>query len=224
MDAKKIAAEKAVSFIEDGMTIGLGTGTTAYWAIQKIAERVQEGLNIKAVASSVQSEDMAKNLGISIIPFSSIDTIDLTIDGADEVDLKKNLIKGGGGALLREKIIAYNSQQFYVIVDESKKVNVLGHFPLPVEIAPFAFELTLQQLKKMDCEVTLRIKDGNIFETDNGNFIADCQFNKIPDPDGLNTLLNSLPGVLETGLFVHTMVHSVIVGYTSGQVEVINNY
>lgn len=221
MDAKKIAAEKAVEYIEKGMTVGLGTGTTAYWAIQKIGEKIKQGLQIKAVASSQQTEDLAKQVNIPIVSFSEIKTIDIAIDGADEVDENKNLIKGGGGALLREKIIAYNSQKFLVIVDSSKLVEVLGKFPLPVEIVPFAVPLTLRKLESFGCKALIRQRDGNDFISDNKNLIADCHFEKIPHPEKLNEQLHSIPGVVETGLFSHQKVHSVIAGYANGTVKVL---
>lgn len=216
MNAKKLAAEKAVEFIEDGMIVGLGTGSTAYYAIQKIAERINTGLRIQAVATSRQSEEMARQTGIPIIPFSDVNLIDIDIDGADEVDKNFNLIKGGGGALLREKIIACNSKRFIVVVDQSKLVDTLGKFPLPVEIVPFAFELTMKKLQNLDCDIQIRQKEGKIFITDNGNYIVDCSFGEIADPAKLNSLIHLIPGVVETGLFVHGMVSSVIVGSDSG--------
>ena len=146
MESKRMAAEKAVEYVRDGMTVGLGTGSTAYWAIRKIGERVKEGLTIKAAATSVSSEKLARELGIPLIPFAEIEAIDLTIDGADEVDGDWNLIKGGGGALLREKIVAAASKTFIVVVDESKPVSRLGAFPLPVELVPFGHEMTLRKL------------------------------------------------------------------------------
>src|SRR5699024_5573587 len=141
--AKKAAGEKAATFVESGMTIGLGTGSTAFWAIKKIGERVAEGLKIRAVATSIESENLAKKWNIPIVPFSEIDFLDIDIDGADEVDSNLNLIKGGGGALLREKIVAAKSKQMIVVVDESKSVETLGKFPLPVEVVPFAIEWTI---------------------------------------------------------------------------------
>lgn len=221
MNAKQIAAEKAVTYIRDEMIVGLGTGSTAYWAIQKIGEEVRQGLKVKVVASSLQSENLAKELGIPIIAFDQVEKIDVTIDGADEVDKNLNLIKGGGGALLREKIIAYNSQQFIVIVDSSKRVDVLGKFPLPVEIAPFAFELTIRNIEKLGCTVKIRNKEGRDFVTDNGNYIADCNFNEIPDPLSLSNDLHEIPGVLETGLFINKLVHFVIVGHDDGSTEML---
>lgn len=220
MDAKKIAAERAVEEIRDGMTVGLGTGSTAYWAIEKIGEKVRRGLQIQAVATSAKSEGQARKLHIPIVPFSDINYIDITIDGADEVDENKNLIKGGGGALLREKIIASNSKQLYIVVDESKLVQHLGRFRLPVEIVPFAHELTLKKIQALGEQPIIRNISGKDFITDNGNLIADCNFYPIYDPSALNLQLHLIPGVVETGLFLHTMVHSVIIGYKDGQVVI----
>lgn len=219
MNEKRIAAEKAVDFVKDGMVVGLGTGSTASWAIHALGEKVKAGLEIKAVASSVASENLAKKLGIKLIAFSELSVIDVTIDGADEVDAQCNLIKGGGGALLREKIIAYNSRQFIVVVDDSKLVDTLGKFPLPVELVPFAAELTLKQLKDLGCEVSIRQKDGKHFITDNGNLIADCAFNQIRHPDSLHTNILLIPGVVDCGLFLYPKVSQVVIGYRNGIVD-----
>jgi ribose 5-phosphate isomerase A len=222
MEAKRLAAEKAVEYIEDGMVVGLGTGTTAYWAIQKIGERVGQGLRIRAIASSARSEQQAKALNIPLLSQGEEPAaIDIDIDGADEVDNRCNLLKGGGGALLREKIIARNSRRFLVVVDEHKLVRDLGQFPLPVEIVPFASGLTLKQLEKLGVNPVIRQVNGQPFRTDNGNLIADCRVYPVADPAGLNTRLHSVPGVVETGLFPHTMVSAVIVGYTNGEVKII---
>src|SRR5277367_6766158 len=137
VQGKKLAAMKAVNYVRNGMTLGLGTGSTAYWAIRGIGEQVKNGLSVKAIATSIQSESLARELEIPIVPFSEIDHLDITIDGADEVDEGLNLIKGGGGALLREKIVASATRFYIIIVDESKLVYRLGKFPLPVEVAPF---------------------------------------------------------------------------------------
>lgn len=220
MNPKKAAAEKAVEYIFDGMTIGLGTGSTAFWAIQKIGERVKAGLNIKAVATSLQSEALALESKIPLVQLSDITTIDLTIDGADEVDANGNLIKGGGGALLREKIIASNSNEFYIVVDEQKHVETLGRFPLPIEVVPFGHQLTLKQIRDYTPKVALRRAGENYFLTDNGNLIADCDFYPITDPVTLDMNLKSIPGVVETGIFPREMVTSVITGFTDGTVRV----
>ncbi|WP_027086136.1 ribose-5-phosphate isomerase RpiA [Cohnella panacarvi] len=214
--AKKLAAEKAVEFVQGGMIVGLGTGSTSFFAIHRIAERMkQEGLNIRAVSSSTSSEELALQLGIPLVPFSEIDSIDLTIDGADEVDGEFNLIKGGGGALLREKILASNSRKFIVIVDESKVVNRLGKFPLPVEIVPFAAELTIKRLGKLPCTPEVRMVHGKPFLTDNGNWIVDCHFGEIADPGALSRQLKAIAGVVEHGLFL-AMTDTVAVGHTDG--------
>ena len=220
IDPKRLAAEKAVEYVRDGMTIGLGTGTTAYWAIQRIGVRVKDGLKIKAVSSSEHSASLAKDLNIPVTDINSISTIDLTIDGADEVDPQKNLIKGGGGALLREKILASNTKQYIIVVDESKMVKQLGKFPVPVEVTSFAAMLTLKKIEALRCKAQLRIKEGKQFVTDNGNLIADCKFEMISDPLALDSKLHAIAGVVETGLFVD-FSPTIVVGYKNGNVEVI---
>lgn len=221
MDMKKLAAEKAVEEIKDNTVVGLGTGSTAYWAIQKLGDRVKKGLRISAVATSQQSEDLATELNIPIVSFSSIEGIDVTIDGADEVDKHRNLIKGGGGALLREKIVAYHTKKYLVIVDENKLVTHLGKFPLPVEVLPFAVDLTLKRLKRFSQLVQIRQKDGKDYITDNGNFIADIHLFPIVDPEHMNEALHQIPGVIETGLFLQKMVSFVFVGKPDGKVEIL---
>lgn len=220
MDTKRLAAEAAVNYIINGMIVGLGTGSTTHWAILKIGERIKEGLKIKAVASSDRSESLARELGIPIISFKEVEKIDVTIDGADEVDESFNLIKGGGGALLREKILIYNSKKFYVIVDESKLVTHLGKFPLPVEAVPFASDLTIKHLTNLGCDAIIRKTEDKIYKTDNGNLIVDCHFKIIPDPQKLDLTIRSVPGIVETGLFQNNLVTAVVVGHKNGTVEV----
>lgn len=221
MNAKQLAAEHAVQFVKNGMTVGLGTGSTSAFAIEAIGKKVKEGLSIKAVASSIRSEELARNVGISLIPFSEVETIDIYIDGADEVDKDLNLIKGGGAALLREKILAFNSKEFVVIVDSSKLVEHLGKFLLPVEIIPFAMELTLKQLQRTGCSTSVRIGNNKPYVTDNGNLIIDCDFRKIERVEQLHQSINNIPGVVENGLFLKDIVSKVIVGHDSGEVKVI---
>ena len=220
MNPKQVAAEKAVEFVENGMIVGLGTGSTAFWATQKIAQRISEGLTIRAVASSASTEALAGQLGIPLVPFSGIDHIDITIDGADEVDDQLNLIKGGGGALLREKILARNSDRFYVVVDESKRVPRLGRFPLPVEIVTFASNLTIRRLQELNGEPVVRMVQGSPFITDNGNLIVDCSFKEILNPVELQQRINLIPGVVENGLFVG-MATAVVVGYGDGAIQIL---
>lgn len=221
MNGKQLAAEYAVQFVKNGMTVGLGTGSTSAFAIDAIGKKVQQGLSLKAVASSVRSEEQAKKVGISLVPFSEVESIDIYIDGADEVDKDLNLIKGGGAALLREKILAFNSKEFVVIVDSSKLVEHLGKFLLPVEIIPFAMELTLKQLQKAGCTTSTRTENNKPYITDNGNLIIDCDFKKIENVERLHQFINSIPGVVENGLFLKDIVSRVIVGYDNGEVKVI---
>lgn len=216
---KKAAGEKAASYLKSGMTVGLGTGSTAYWAIQKIGEMVAGGLEIRTVATSVESEKLAAALHIPSIPFSEIDHLDIDIDGADEVDENFNLIKGGGGALLREKIIANISRQMIVVVDESKAVKTLGRFPLPIEVIPFGIELTTRHLQELCSSLSLRKKENDNYFTDNGNYVLDCHFYPIDDPQALQCQLNNLPGVVENGLFTNRC-SKVVIGYEDGRTEV----
>ncbi|MEK5641896.1 MULTISPECIES: ribose-5-phosphate isomerase RpiA [Paenibacillus] len=219
MNLKKMAAEKAVEYVEDGMRVGLGTGSTAYWAIKRIGERVREGMTIQAVATSKASEKLAAEEGIPLVPFHQLDGLDLTIDGADEVNPELSLIKGGGGALLREKIVAYHSKQLIIIADEHKVVNTLGAFPLPVEIIPFAHEWTLGSLEKLGCSPQLRTDNDQLYVTDNGNYIADCRFGEIADPAKLHQQLLYIPGVVDNGLFIG-MADRAVIADSDGTVKI----
>jgi ribose 5-phosphate isomerase A len=222
MNPKQLAAEKAVSFLEDGMTIGLGTGSTAYWAIEKIGEKVNnDGWKIKAIATSVRSEEQARGLGIPIYDFSTIKLIDITIDGADEVNDRLELIKGGGGALLREKIVASNSKQMIVVADESKWVKNLGHFPLPVEVVHFGWERSFEKLQLLGCEAKRRMQGTEPYLTDNGNFIVDCGFGEIKDPPALHEAVNAITGVVDNGLFIR-IASKIVLAFNSGDIRVIS--
>ncbi len=206
---KKAAAIEALKFVKPGMNIGLGTGSTANHFIEALASRVKEGLDIKGVATSRASEELAERLGISLTKLHNHPHLDLTVDGADEFDPEFRLIKGGGGALLREKIVASSSRFMVVVADESKQVKKLGKFPLPVEILVFGGKATIWKVErafkilKLDATIDVRrTKDGELFLTENGNFILDCSIGAIPEPEKLEALLNSIPGVVETGLFI----------------------
>ena len=216
---KKAVGEKAAEYVENGMVVGLGTGSTAHYMILRLGERVQEGLEIRAVATSKASEATAREVGIPIVEFKDVESIDLAIDGADEIDPQKNLIKGGGGALLREKIIESFAKKLIIIVDESKQVDLLGDFKVPVEIVPFAWELTQKQIEDMGGRTYLRVREGEVFVTDNGNYILDCDFGKIEDPATLSKWLNMIPGVVENGIFPG-MADLVVMAYKDGRVEV----
>ncbi|ENH96128.1 ribose-5-phosphate isomerase A [Gracilibacillus halophilus YIM-C55.5] len=218
MNGKKLAGEKAVEYVENGMHLGLGTGSTVYYSILKLGELVNEGLDIKGMPTSKETEKLAKELGIPLIDESSVSELDVTIDGADEATPRFELIKGGGGALLREKVVASISKRFIVVADDSKYVDPLGKFPLPVEVVPFGWEITQKQISKLGCQPSLR-QDGNEpFITDNGNYILDCYFETIDHPADLNVSLNMIPGVVENGLFVD-MADAIVIGRKDGEIE-----
>lgn len=219
MNAKKIAAEKAVEEIRDGMVVGLGTGSTAEFAVLKVGERVQQGLRIEALCTSLRTERLAKKMGIPLADPDTIDRIDLSIDGADQIDKHNHLIKGGGGSLLREKIVAFSSRKFLVVVDSSKLTTTFSGVPLPVEIVPFAFSLTFRRVAELGSKPVLRKQQEDIFITDNGNFILDCDFGMIEDPSNVDRQLKAIPGVVETGLFLNGMVTDVFIGRVDGSVE-----
>jgi ribose 5-phosphate isomerase A len=220
INTKKLAAEKAVEFVRPGMTVGLGTGSTAYWAIQLIGGMVKDGLEIRAVATSTASENMARELGIGVVSFAEIDEVDVTIDGADEVDRNLNLIKGGGGALVREKVVGAATKLYIIIADESKFVDTLGRFPLPVEVILFGWEMTVKKLKKLGCSPRVRSSDNKAIITDNGNYVVDCFFEEIKEPAVLNQQINSIPGVLDNGLFLN-MANIVVLGKNDGTTEIL---
>lgn len=216
--AKKAAGEKAAALVQPGMLVGLGTGSTAFWAIQKLGEMVKEGLNIRAVATSVASEKQARELGIPITSFSEIQQLDIDIDGADEVSHDLQIIKGGGGALLREKIVAMASRRKVIVADERKYVKTLGKFPLPVEIIPFGWELVFRAVQSLKGAPTLRTKEDKPYITDNGNYILDCAFGAIENPEQLHHQLKTITGIVETGLFIN-MKPTVIIAYENGDVK-----
>lgn len=218
MNSKKLAGEKAVQYVKDGMIIGLGTGSTVYWTIKKLGELVRDGLDIRGIPTSKNTEELAIEEGIPLISLSEIGQLDITIDGADEVNPDLQLIKGGGGALLREKLIASISKRLVIVVDESKCVSRLGRFPLPVEVTPFGVEITSKQLQVLGCTPKLRT-EGNIpYKTDNGNYILDCSFSSISEPIELTNKINMLPGVVENGLFVN-MAEIIVVAKKDGHID-----
>ncbi|MCM3568474.1 ribose-5-phosphate isomerase RpiA [Neobacillus mesonae] len=208
---KKAAGDKAAEFVQDGMVLGLGTGSTVYWTLKRLGEWVNEGLDIKGIPTSTQTEDWAKEFNIPLTNFSEVQSLDLAIDGADEIDPDFNLIKGGGGALLREKLVAMQAKKVMIIADESKMVSQLGKFPLPVEVVPFGWETTSQRIATLGVTPILRKKEGQTFVSDNGNYILDCPFGSISNPADLHKELKLLSGVVETGLFLG-MTDTVIIG------------
>ncbi len=211
------AARKAVEFIEDGMVLGLGTGSTTRLAVDEIGKLVKEGYRLVGVPTSIETERQARSLNIPLSTLEEVGEIDLTIDGADEVDPSFRLIKGLGGALLREKMIAYYSKREIIIVDSSKIVGVLGiKTPLPVEVVQFGHRRTRMALEALGCTARLRGGD-KPFVTDNGNYIYDCKFDSINEPERMDFDIRSIPGVVENGLFIG-LATSVIVGTERGAI------
>ena len=210
----------AADFIKEGMLVGLGTGSTVYWLLKELGKRKQEGLNFTAVPTSVQTQKILAEEGINHVSIDDVDRLQITIDGADEVDSKGNLIKGGGGALLQEKIVAAVSDELIIIVDEKKNVETLGVFPLPVEVITFGWKHVQQKiLNAYNVQGKLREKEGKIFITDHKHYILDCYFNSISSPSQLNTELHLIPGVVETGLFTR-MATKIVTGFPDGNIEI----
>ena len=198
---KQRSAEAAVEYVKDGMIVGLGTGSTTEFAVKKLGEKVRDGLAIRGIPTSDITKKQAEEEGIPLIDFSETMYIDLTIDGADEIDADLNMIKGGGAALLREKIVASASREEIIIVSSEKFVHQLGSFPLPVEVIPFGWQVIFNQLETLGGSPDLRLKQGQPLRTDQGNYIIDCRFSQIIDAVHLEKLLNMIPGVVENGLF-----------------------
>lgn len=216
---KRLAAERAIDFVEPGMKLGLGTGSTAAHFVDLLGAKVKAGLDVICVPTSEATAQQARALGIKLTTLDDITELDLTVDGADEFDAELCLIKGGGGALLREKIVADASRKFIIIADRSKWVGTLGAFPLPLEVVPYGLKTTIERVKFMaegaECKgpVIQRLRaDGMPFVTDNGNFILDCKFGTIEDPDTLDMLLKGVPGVVENGMFLHMVDIAIIAG------------
>lgn len=216
---KEKAARHAVESVKSGMVLGLGTGSTVAFALKRIGQRLKAGqlTDIAGIPTSLQTEKLARELGIPLATFEKRTEIDLTIDGADEVDPRLNLIKGGGGALLREKVVAQASRRNIIIVDDSKYSLVLGtRWPLPVEVIPFAWPLEADYANSLGARVALRKNvDGSPFTTDQGNFILDCDFGPIPDPDRLAIQLSRRAGILEHGLFLNLATEVIVAGKDS---------
>jgi ribose 5-phosphate isomerase A len=200
---KEAAARASLRFVKDGQVVGLGTGSTAAYFIQLLGEQVKNGLRVRGIPSSDRSRQQAAGLGIPLTTLDECPEIDVTIDGADEVDPELRLIKGGGGALLREKIVASATKQLVIVADATKRVPVLGRFPLPVEVIKFAQAVVVKKIEALGAEVELRRRaDGQPYLTDENNYILDCRFGQIPDADCLARQLSDIPGVVEHGLFI----------------------
>ena len=227
-EAKRAAASRAIeTFLRDGMTIGLGSGTTSRWFVRILGERVAKGLRVTGVPSSKSTGQLAQEVGVPLADLNDVGQLDLTIDGADEIDAKGRMIKGGGANLLWEKIVACASTKMVCIVDESKLVETLGRFPLPIEVIPFAWRSTERHLRKLFEESGLanpKIDMRGGFETplitDSGHYLLDCHLEQIPDPEKLGQKLNQIPGVVEHGLFIGIATDAVV-GHQAGAAEVV---
>jgi ribose 5-phosphate isomerase A len=218
---KRAAAARAVNEVEDGMVVGLGSGSTAAFAVEVLAARIAKGLRVVGIPTSEKTAALARRLDVPLTNFAAHRRLDIAIDGADQVERRTlNLIKGLGGALLREKMVASASRRMIVVVDETKLVNRLGgNTPLPVEIVSFGWETVLDRLAAIGCAPRLRLTGGKPFTTDGGNYIVDCAIAEIPDPAALDAGLSAVVGVIESGLFIG-MASKIIVGGPTG-VEVI---
>ena len=216
---KESAAKASLQYVKDGDVVGLGTGSTAAFMVRALAEKVRAGLKIVGVPTSKRTGELAASLGIAVTTLDEHQDINVTIDGADEFDPELRLIKGGGGALLREKIVASASRKLVIIADAGKQVQKLGKFPLPVEVIPFAAKLVAKKIAVMGAQVKLReYAYGNPFVTDEGHHILDCHFGEIDDPEELAAELSFMPGIVEHGLFLN-MASVVVMGKADGVVE-----
>ena len=220
--AKQAAGQKAAALIQNNTIVGLGTGTTALYFIEALILRCKEGLRIQAVASSRASAELAKQGKIPILDINDAAHIDITVDGADEIDAQKRMIKGGGGAHVREKILASNSKEMIVIVDESKVVPSIGKAKLPVEILPYGCKITAAKIKKLGFSGAWRTtRDNQLFLTENGNYLFDIHFPSPPaSPEKINEQILQIPGVIDTGFFFH-LAGRVIVGFANGATKII---
>ena len=221
MDMKKMAGDKAAEYVKDGMVLGLGTGSTAFHLVNAVGELVKNGMKLKAIPTSKATEAQACELGIPLLTIDEVDHIDLAIDGVDEIDPQFSAIKGGGGALYREKVVATLADEVIWIMDESKLVDQIGAFHLPVEIAQYGSKQAMKKMEEFGFHPVLRVKEGRTFVTDNGNFIADLHLGAGFDIEDVRQKLGTIVGVLEHGLFLN-MCKRTVVGTKDG-VKVIEN-
>jgi ribose 5-phosphate isomerase A len=214
---KKMAAERSLEYVREGQVVGLGTGSTAAYFIQLLGAKVKRGMKVRGIPTSDRSRDLAMSLGIPLTSLDEVQQIDVTVDGADEFDPQLRLIKGGGGALLREKIVASASRQVVIVADSSKRVPVLGNFPVPVEVVPFAQALIVKRVTDLGARVVRRLDElGAPYITDSGNQILDCHFGQLRDADSLAQRLSGMPGIVEHGLFIG--LASVVLMATGGEI------
>ena len=220
-DIKRKVGEQAAELLKPGMTAGIGTGSTAYWLLMALGKKVQAGMEIRCVPTSRETARLAAEQHIPLIDLNEAGVIDITIDGADEIDPQLQLIKGGGGALLQEKMVAAASRQLVIIADHTKLVKQLGAFPLPVEVIPYGWKQVQRHIQELyPIKTALRIKDNQPFVTDHGHYILDCHFGQIPDAPALHNTLNSIPGVADNGLFIK-LATSALIGYPDGNIVIL---
>ena len=218
-EIKQAVAKRAADFVTDGMTLGIGTGSTAKHLLYALAARMKDGLRFTGVPTSAQTEQFALELNIPMMSLDEADEIQLAIDGADEVSEQLDLIKGGGGAFLQEKMVAFAASKFIVIGDESKLVSSLGKFPLPVEVVPYGIERIKKHIADFGCkQISLRHRNDKVYITDHGHYVLDCHFGMINDPAQLNISLKEIPGIVETGLFLQ-MADVALIGYANGMIR-----
>jgi ribose 5-phosphate isomerase A len=215
---KKMVGEAGAQLVKNDMVIGIGSGSTVGYFISALGQRTRDGLSFKAVPTSTQSKALALAEGIKLLELGDVSSIDLTIDGADELDTQLRLIKGGGGFLLQEKLVAAVSTQLVIIADYGKLKDQIGAFALPIEVVPYGWNhIQKRLLDRFGKKSMLRLKDGKPYVTDHGHYLLDCAFGLIADPDELNTELHLIPGVVETGLFLN-MATKALVGYPDGKI------
>jgi len=218
-EIKQKVGLEAVNLIQENMVVGLGSGSTVFYFITALAEKIRTGFKCTAVPTSEQTRLLAEKNGFNLVTLNEVDFIDLTIDGADEIDHQLRLIKGGGAALLQEKMVAAASKKLVIIADNTKLVSKLGHFPLPIEVIPYGWKQVQQKIREIyKIETQIRTKNNDLTVTDHGHYILDCYFNEIQNPPALNTNLHAIPGVVETGLFIN-MASEAIIGIADGSFQ-----
>lgn len=221
-EIKQLVAKQAAQLVQNNMTVGIGSGSTVYWLINELGIRVKEGLLFRAIPTSKKTAALCARQNIPLAGLNDVIAIDITIDGTDEVDPSLQLIKGGGGALLQEKMVAAASRELFILADETKLVQHLGKYPLPLEVIPFGWKQVQRRIKKnYQVDATLRIRDDQPFVSDHGNYLLDCPFQHIEHPDILTYELNAIPGVVDNGLFVN-MADMVLVGFSDGRTETLH--
>jgi ribose 5-phosphate isomerase A len=221
-EIKQLVAKQAARLVQNNMTVGIGSGSTIYWLIMELGNIVKDGLFFRAVPTSKKTAALAAQHNIPLAELNAVESIDITIDGADEIDPHLQLIKGGGGALLQEKMVAAASRELFILADHSKLVLQLGKFPLPLDVIPFGWKQVQRHIRDTyHVEATLRMQNDQPFITDHGHFILDCPFQRIEQPDELTYELNTIPGVVDNGLFIN-MADMALIGFPDGKTETMN--